>query len=242
MKYYPISIKLADIVLSCIFEYEENQKACIEFQTSETGTRIQVSDYEKQVYLQAYPENPWDAQAESKTLLGIASDALLEYNRLLMHAVAIRIENQVILISAPSGTGKSTQYRNLKQLYGESIEILNGDNVALHFQENQIVVHSTPWKGKEGYGKVGQGKLAGIIFLKQSKKDKIQKMELSKAVYPIFHEIHTYAKTEESVHQLFKLEKQLLTTIPIYQFENTGTLESSKVLNQTIRKEILHDL
>ena len=59
-------------------------------------------------------------------------------------------------LAAPSGVGKTTQLNLWWQLYPGEITIINGDKPALQFQENgPILVHATPWRGKEALGGTG---------------------------------------------------------------------------------------
>ena len=153
------------------------------------------------------------------------------------------MEKTAWLITAPSGVGKTTQYQNLKQLYGEEIQIICGDNPVLHFQGHNIIrVYPSPWNGKENYSGNLEGDLAGIILLTQERKNKIYKVSPEEAVIPIFQEINTYARTPELVHQMFQLEEKLITSVPVWKFENNGTLESSRMLMDSLRNYVEKEL
>lgn len=231
------TLHLAGQMVNCAFQYPQNVKLCREFILSRYNgsAAVGVTEIERQIYREVYPEDEWGCEAESKSLLCLVSDELLYYDCLLFHSVAILWHGKAWLITAPSGTGKTTQYRNLKELHGDEIQIICGDNPVLHFQsDGMIMVHPSPWKGKEGYGSMQTGPLGGIIWLQQEKYNKIALLPLNEAVYPIFHEINTYAKTPERVHMLFQLEQRMITSVPIWKFENTGTLASSEMLIQCL--------
>lgn len=232
------TLRLAGQTVNCAFQYPQNVRLCRDFILSRYGGRdaVGVTEIERQIYREAYPEDTWGCETESKAIIGLVSDELLPHNRMIFHSVAFFWHGRAWLITAPSGTGKTTQYRNLKELYGDEIQIICGDNPVLHMREDGVImVHPSPWRGKERYGSDLTAPLGGIIWLQQAKSDKIAPLPLNEAVYPIFHEINTYAKTPERVRILFRLEERLITSVPIWKFENTGTPDSSKLLIQCLR-------
>ena len=81
------------------------------------------------------------------------ADLLLSYSRCLFHSAAFAFQGKAYLLAAPSGVGKTTQLNLWWQLYPGEITIINGDKPALQFQDNgPILVHATPWRGKEALG------------------------------------------------------------------------------------------
>lgn len=198
---------------------------------------IKAGDYEKEQYLVQFPEASWDEYAEYKCLLNLASDAMMKHDQLLFHSASILVDGHVWLLSGPSGIGKSTQYRNLKKLYPDQIGIVSGDYPILSFEDNEITVLPSPWNGKENWGSMNSGKLAGIILLKQGKQNIFTAVSPEEAVIPVYHQINTYAKTEEQIHMVAALEERLITSVPIWRYENTGDPESSEILYKHILKE-----
>lgn len=244
MKIYFGTLVLAGQPVNCGFEYLSNLGLCKEFLQKKYagGLGIYAQKYERDVFLNSNPGKEWKEDAENKAMICLASDYLLPYNRMLFHSVAFVYKGNAFLVTAPSGTGKTTQYKNLKELYGDDIQIICGDNPVLHFIDQNIMVHPSPWKGKEGYGSMLVAPLGGIVYLKQASENRITQMEPKDAVIPIFNAINTYSKTPKLVDQMFKLEEKLITSVPVYLYENTGTLESSEILLNTLRKEVCHEI
>ena len=232
-------INLSGVPIPCRFQYIQNVQLCKKFIMRQYDglDAVGVAEIERQIYHKAYPNDRWNYKTESKALVGVVSDELLLYNRMIFHSVAVLWHKKAWLISAPSGTGKTTQYKNLKQLYEEEIQIICGDNPILHFQENgTIMVFPSPWNWKERFCGDEVAPLAGIIYLAQGKEDIIERLSPGDAVVPVFHEINTYARTTELVNQLFKLEEKMITSVPIWRFENTGTKDSSRILMQCMKQ------
>lgn len=231
------TLHLAGQQVNCAFQYPRNVHHCRKFILSRYSglDAVAVTEIERQIYHRAYPDDEWNCEAESKSLLGLISDELLPHNRLLFHSAAILWHGKAWLITAPSGTGKTTQYRNLKKLYKDEIQIICGDNPVLHFRpDDTIMVYPSPWNGKENYGGDAEAPLAGIVWLAQSQENEIKRLAPKDAVVPIFHEINTYSRTPELVDQMFWLEEKMITSVPVWKFENTGTLASSKMLMQCL--------
>lgn len=80
------------------------------------------------------------------------SDAMLPFNRVFFHGTAFLWRGKAWIFAAVSGTGKTTQYLHWKALYGEEVQIINGDKPVLAFDDGNITVHPSPWNGKEGMG------------------------------------------------------------------------------------------
>ncbi len=196
---------------------------------------IEVGNYEEAVSLNQFGRPVQGIDLEEKVFAALVSDALMPYDRLIFHSAAIIIKEKAWLLAAPSGTGKTTQYRNLKKLYPDKVDILCGDNPILIFEgDDRILVHHSPWNGKEGFGTERTAELAGIIFLEQAKENDLLPLPSKKAVIPAFEQIQTFLKTEEQVRKLFELERRLLETVPLYLLRNRGDMASSKILYSMI--------
>ena len=97
-------------------------------------------------------ENP-EYYAEYKALIGPTSAFLLRFRCCIFHAVAFLWQGKAWLLTAPSGTGKSTQFMNWRRLHPAEITMICGDMPVLELREDDSVwVHSSNWNGKEGIG------------------------------------------------------------------------------------------
>ena len=100
-------------------------------------------------------------------LMEAATDVLMDAHRCIFHGVAFVWRKRAWILTAPSGTGKSTQFSNLVKLYGEEVFCLNGDKPCLEiYEDGSVNVYDSPWRGKEGWG-TGDAvfPLAGVFLL-----------------------------------------------------------------------------
>lgn len=226
------------MTVPCQFKHKRNIWHCRRFITGtyEGSDALHVTDREKVLYHERYPEDPWTAEAENKLMIMLVSDRLLFSDRIIFHSAAFSWKGRAWLLAAPSGTGKTTQYRNLKELYGDGIGIICGDNPILHLRDDLIMVHPSPWNGKENYGGGREAPLGGIILLSQSGENSIRRIPPEEAVIPVFLDLHSFARTPEHIRKLLKQEEKLITSVPVWLFENTGTLESTQLMMTYLEK------
>lgn len=165
------------------------------------------------------------------------SNVLLSYRRSIFHGTAFFWHHKAWIFTAPSGVGKSTQYKNWKKLFKTEVRIINGDKPVLEFKEdNSIIVHPSPWMGKERWGSMLKAPLGGIIYLEQGKENKIERMKLRDAVKPIYKQFLYLPEKEEHVHAVCRLEESLLQNIPIWKLTNKGDLDSAQLTHDTLLK------
>lgn len=228
-----VGLNLAGIILNCRFFYPELVRYFRNYIIAPIPDDpvVELTSYEKKLMDERFSPEQRGAAGEERILISLISDALLPYKRMLFHSVAITLNGKAWLLTAPSGTGKTTQYLNLRKLYPDRIRIICGDQPILDFHDDKkIIVHHSPWNGKEGFGDMITAPLGGIVFLEQGHQDQIVSMSPGEAVIPCFHSINTFLKTRLQVHQLFALERILLQSVPLLKFINTGTLKSSDIL------------
>ena len=183
-----------------------------------------------------FPESTEDSYVEYKSLIGLTSLALLPYNSCMMHAAAVMLDGYCWLISAPPGTGKTTQYMNLRKLYGNQVEMICGDMPLLERdEEGNITVHPSPWNGKERIKGKRSALLGGILCLRQGEKNTIRRMLSKEAVFPVLTQMAIAPQSEEQIKQLAEFTHYILTHYPVWEMVNTGDLESSILAAETFR-------
>ena len=173
---------------------------------------------------------------EYSYLIEPASDALMTVDRCCLHGVAYVWGERAWILSAPSGTGKSTQYRNLTTLYGEEISCINGDKPCLEFRsDGTIMVHDSPWRGKEGWGTAeAVFPLTGMFFLYQKDYNEMQEYPRNAGIIPLYHQIFSSRKTEKELRNICRLEDILLRNIPVRFLANRGDPDSTRLIYEAM--------
>ncbi len=94
---------------------------------------------------------------------------------LMIHSSTIIWDGRGIMFAASSGTGKTTHTNMWKRLYG--VEILDGDITACRVIDNAVLAYGLPWCGTSGEYSNRCVPLGAIVFLQQSDKNSIRKID-----------------------------------------------------------------
>ena len=97
------------------------------------------------------PRNFSDRYLETLAVYRKICRALLERDVLLFHGSVLAYEGRAYLLTAPSGTGKTTHSR-LWLEHVPGAHVLNGDKPLLRIEADRVLACGTPWRGKEGLG------------------------------------------------------------------------------------------
>ena len=73
--------------------------------------------------------------------------ATADKKTVLMHASVVSLEGRGYLMTAPSGTGKSTHTRLWRQCF-DQCELVNDDNPVVRIEQGKAIVYGSPWSGK----------------------------------------------------------------------------------------------
>ena len=190
-------------------------------------------------------ENRWliseneksNAFLEYKCLMLATGNSLLEYNRAVFHSVAVLWKDYAWILTAPSGTGKTTQLRHWKKILGKDAVIINGDKPIIEVRnDNSVWVYSSPWRGKEHAGSPGiRAQLGGVILLQQGQVNDISRMTVQDAVMPLFAEFISYPENSEQIKKQAEILEHILQAVPVWKLVNVGDLESAQLTIETIQ-------
>lgn len=92
-----------------------------------------------------------------------------------MHGVTLTVGNETVILSAPSGTGKTTLAKLLEQ-YHEA-KIINGDFALISINDDGVFFEPTPYCGSSGICVNRRVQVDRIIFLGQSKENRWQSLD-----------------------------------------------------------------
>ncbi len=178
-----------------------------------------------------------EAYAEYRGLLAPTARALQACDCCILHATAIVINHCCWLLAAPSGTGKTTQYRNWLRLHPGELGIVSGDMPVLELRNAGVWVHPSPWNGKERYRGFEPAKLAGVVLLKQGKENKLTTLTVRQAIEPLFRQLAGLPATEQQTLAVCRVLDGVLRAGQCWRFENRGDDASTELLREAIRRE-----
>lgn len=202
-------------------------------QKPEDEIHIEESELEKAV--DYYPAGTEAFYVECGELIHRVSSYLMKYQCCIFHAVAFLWEGKAWLLTAPSGTGKSTQYFQWKIQYEKEITIINGDKPILECREDGIWVHSSPWKGKEGIHNRVTAPLGGIIYLRQAKENDIRPLSYKEAIPLLLPQFIWGRNEKDGILKVCDILEKMLREAPVWCLSNKGDKESAALTHDTIK-------
>ena len=177
---------------------------------------VKKEDVEKEIEIAEVETT--EEYAECLCLYREIAEKLPEFDRLVMHGAAITHENRAVLFTAPSGTGKTTHIKLWKKAFGSKVDIINGDKPILHIQNDGVIVHSSPWAGKENYQKNRNAPLKAICIIKRAEKNRTYKVDPKEHLPFILHQIYL-PKNGEMAQKTLQLFNSIISQIPVYIVE-----------------------
>ena len=178
---------------------------------------------------------PKNAYSEYSAFASVASQALLDFNRCVIHAAAIRWRHRAYLIAAPSGVGKSTQVKTLEALYPGGFAVISGDRPILELREDgSVIAHPSPWNGKEGWCGAEAAPVAALILLERGEKNAMQLLSARQAAGQVFSALLQASESEANIRKVAAFESALLQRVPVWHMVNAGVPDSTRMLYETV--------
>lgn len=247
------SILAGDMVISCNTLFPETIKYFQKFLITDINSalaRVQIQEEDWLYYRKLGMEAC--ARTEFNMLTSTIADFLMDYDRCIMHGVAVTYDSSAWLITAPSGVGKSTQARFLKELCPEEFGVICGDRPILEFcfpstttetgigskdenTKNIIIVHPSPWNGKENWYGTKCAPLAGVISLKRGDTNKIEPLSLQDGIISVYPQIIQTGKKPEKIIQAAEYLTKIFKTIPCWNLTSNTVPDSTRLLLSVIQ-------
>ena len=203
---------------------------------AENAVRVPPSDCE--IWIRDYGMLD-DGNTEFGMSVYRASDALISSDRCVIHGAAMLWRGKAWLFVADGGTGKSTQLRLWKELYGDEVRIMNGDKPVLFFADDgAVTVHPSPWKGKEEWGDDSlSAPLGGIILLRQGSENKIVSCSPYDIAAWLLSCFFCSFDSEKTVRALCRLEEKIISAVGVWRLVNLGDADSARLTHDTLLRE-----
>ncbi len=212
-----IIVKMADLKIKIKSNYHYMEEFCKDYiiDHNEYDFEVMVDD---EAIMKMKQELAFsDEYSESLAIYESIANKLIDYHGFVMHGACIKYQDIGLMFCAPSGTGKSTHIKLWKQYFKDEVDIINGDKPIVRIFDDSIKIYGTPYCGKEGWHKNQSAKLNAICIIKQSKENKIRKLNAKEALIPLFSQIYISKEDEMSALKSMELFDTLLHRIPVYE-------------------------
>ena len=168
------------------------------------------------------------ARLETSAVLRRIAAAMLRYDTFLMHGAVISTAGQGYMITAPSGTGKSTRARLWVDHIPDSM-IVNGDKPLLRVGEDGVTAFGTPWCGKEGWNVNTSVPLRAIFILERSENGNcVERLSFGEAFPAILRQTYWPDDADER-RKTLDLLQAMASSVNIYRFRSEPTPEAVRL-------------
>ncbi|MBR3241268.1 MAG: hypothetical protein IKF90_01030 [Parasporobacterium sp.] len=202
-----------------------------------TGKAVEVSEQEYLDWEKA--GNTIDPFAEFCLLCEQTSEYMLEYDRCIFHAAALSFGGRSWLIAAGSGVGKSTICQSLMEKYPDEVTVINGDKPALQFTDDGgILVHPSPWNGKEGMHGAREAILAGIFLLRRGSENSIITAKESEAAVRVYINIFQSFQDEKVMKEAGVMADHMIRSAPVWLLTSKDVSETTHLVYRTMKEAL----
>lgn len=163
----------------------------------------------------------------------LAIERLLLYHKaFILHASVVCWQDQGILFSAPSGTGKSTQADLWNRL--EGAQIVNGDRGILRYTPQGYRVYGSPYAGTSGVFTNITVPIRAIVVLSQARENSLQRLSPLVAFRKLYSESTALTWDAGFIDQLSGLLLQIVSEVPVYHLACRPDTQAVALLKQVL--------
>lgn len=214
VKTLPFNEKILETYL-----YSENEKADI------TLSIPKEMETEHEIFVRT---NIWNYLA--------FENVLINHQGFILHSSFISWQNNGILFTAPSGTGKSTQ-ADLWKKY-EDADIYNGDRTIIRKIDGKYYGFGSPYAGSSGIYRNESAPIKAIIVIEQGPDNVIRRLRGREAFLPLFRETLMNTWNKEYMEKMTDLLMDAACQIPVYHLSCRPDQDAVN----TVKNEILQEL
>lgn len=205
--------------------------------TSHLCSRMQCDPDFKHCNVRLYDGN------QNQLSYGLNNCAMLAYafssavhNTILIHSSVIKCNGKGYMMTAPSGTGKSTHthlwYTNIPDC-----DLINDDNPIVRIMDGKPVVYGSPWSGKTPCYRNIQAPIGGIVRIVQHNKNTIRQLKAAEA-FAILLPACSNMKWDAQVYKgICNTITKIIESCGIWELKCLPDNEAAILCHETICKE-----
>lgn len=159
----------------------------------------------------------------------------LRQDTLLVHASVIRKDGRGYLMTAPSGTGKSTHtflwYKNIP-----GCDLMNDDNPVVRVIDGRAYVYGSPWSGKTPCYRNVSAPIGAIVRIQQRPENTIRPMNAVESLAVLLSQVSSMKWDKGVYHTVCRTISKLLSCTPMYELGCLPNAEAARLCYETVSK------
>lgn len=153
---------------------------------------------------------------------------------LVLHGALLEYNGRGIVISAPSGTGKTTHARMWRDT--QRALIINGDRALCRKIDGKWTGFGMPWCGTSGEYINRSIQIDAIVVLEQAKENSVEKLDILQAFNHMIPNITAPTWEKNLLNKAMDYLEDIINEIPVYKLKCTPDIEAVDVLKREIDK------
>lgn len=168
-------------------------------------------------------------------LAGIAfRNRTLSMDSITIHSSSFSFDGKGVIISAPSGTGKSTHTRLWKERYAERVIQVNDDRPLIRFLDGVPMLCGTPWSGSTDIYMDIKVPLSGIVMLERASVNSIIRLDTCNALQMLMPRCFLPYFDENLMNTAIKVVEKLVCTVPVYLLRCRPDYEAVELVHRCV--------
>ena len=158
---------------------------------------------------------------------------LLQHHALILHSASILYEEQAILFTAPSGTGKSTQ-TDIWHRNEASVQDLNGDRTVLLRGSEGWMACGIPISGSSDRCEQISAPIAGIVLVSRAEEDSVSELSMMEKIWHLYDQITVCSASASDAEKALDLIMDLIGSERMVQLNCTMRDSACQVLKEAL--------
>ena len=163
---------------------------------------------------------------------------MLAHGLLTFHGVLMEYEGNGIIISAASGTGKTTHARLWRDL--RRALIINGDRAVCAKTAEGWTGYGLPWSGTSGEQINRSVTIRALVVLRRGETNEAHRISALEAFHQVFAHVLYPSWDKALAEKMMDLLESFLRDVPIFLLSCRPDAESVDVLHDALA-EVLHE-
>lgn len=159
--------------------------------------------------------------------------AAADRQTVLLHASVIRKDGRGYLMTAPSGTGKSTHtwlwYKNIP-----GCDLMNDDNPVVRIVEGKPVVYGTPWSGKTPCYRNIEAPVGAIVRIQQRPENEIKRLSPVQAFAVLLPAASSMKWDSRVYHGICDTVTAIIAKVGVYELGCLPNAEAAHLCYKTV--------
>lgn len=230
-------IKIVNKVIEINAFYESTKKYCFDFLSEDKSDYI-ITMNEEDLKNESTNSNDGHVYVseEISALYRKIADLFVEEGILVFHGSSFKVNDNGFIVTARSGVGKSTHVKLLEDYIGDSFKYINDDKPLLKVDNQEIIIFSNPWNGKERRGNNINAPLKAVLFLSRNETPIYKKIVNKEEIYiKLLSQIYL-PKEKSKREKALKLVDIIFKNLNFYEIGVNKDIESAKMTYEEIIK------